>query len=76
MEALAGVTSIVTSTTGGGAITSRLAGLLVMPSSEAVMSVVPPRSPLARPLLSMDATPGRELFQLADVVTSCELPSL
>ena len=76
MEALAGVTSIVTRTTGGGAITSRLAGLLVTPSSEAAISVVPPVRPLARPLPSMDATLVFELFQLAKAVMFRELPSL
>ena len=47
-----------------------------MPLMDAVMSVVPPVRPFARPLLSIDATLLFELFQLAEPVMSCELPSL
>ena len=77
MDAAAGVTSIVTRTTGGGTfVTSSTATLLLMPFEEAVISVLPSRMAVANPLLSMVATPERELFQLTNVVRSWVLPSL
>ena len=62
--------------TGGGTTTFSVAMLLVMLLIKAVMLVLPPVSPFASPLLSIEATLVLELFQLAEPDRSCELPSL
>ena len=58
-----------------GGVTSRLAVLLVTPSLEAVMPVAPTETPVARPEVSMVATPVFELAHVTLVVISLVLSS-
>ncbi len=75
IETLVGVTAMEVKV-GGGVVTCRLAEPLVIPSWEAVMSVVPAERAVARPEESMVAMAVSELTQVAVEVKSAVLESL